>query len=151
MEWEPLGKAGHLINRVARAFTRIGEVRLKPHGFGVGHLPVLVALKDGGALSQKELARFARIEQPSMAQMLIRMERDVLIERVPDPKDRRSSLISLTKGALARLPAVRDVLTEGNREALDGFSEAEAATLAALLLRLLANLERMEDRQETSS
>lgn len=62
MDWEPLGKPGHLINRAARAFARIGEARLKPHGFGVGHLPVLVALKDGEALSQRDLARFARIE-----------------------------------------------------------------------------------------
>ena len=151
MDWEPLGKPGHLINRAARAFARIGEVRLKPHGFGVGHLPVLVALKDGEALSQKDLARFARIEQPSMAQMLARMERDALIERVPDPNDGRSSLVSLKESALARLPAVRDVLIEGNREALAGFSEEDAATLSALLLRLLANLERMEDRQAVSS
>lgn len=151
MDWEPLGKPGHLINRAARAFARIGEARLKPHGFGVGHLPVLVALKDGEALSQRDLARFARIEQPSMAQMLARMGRDALIERAPDPTDGRSSLISLTESALARLPAVRDVLVEGNREALDAFSEAEAATLAALLVRLLANLERMEDRQESHS
>ena len=150
MEWEPLGKPGHLINRAARAFAKIGEARLKPHGFGIGHLPVLVALKDGNALSQGALARFARIEQPSMAQMLARMERDALLEREPDPTDGRSTLISLTEGALARLPAVRDVLVEGNREAMDGFSEEDAATLAALLLRLLANLERVEDRQEAS-
>ena len=148
MDWDPLGKPGHLINRAARASARIGEARLKPHGFGVGHLPVLVALKDGDALSQKELARFARVEQPSMAQMLARMERDALIERVPDRTDGRSRLISLTEGALARLPAARDVLVEGNREALDGFSDEEAATLAALLQRLLVNLERMEDQQE---
>ena len=149
MNWDPLGKPGHLINRVARAFARIGETRLKPHGFGLGHLPVLVALKDGAALSQKELARFARIEQPSMAQMLTRMERDALIERMPDPTDKRSSLISLKAGALARLPAVRDVLMEGNRQALEGFSEDDIATLSSLLLRLLANLERIEDRQES--
>lgn len=150
MDWEPLGKPGHLINRAARAFARIGEARLKPHSFGVGHLPVLVALKDGDALSQKDLARFARIEQSSMAQMLARMERDALIERAPDPTDGRSTLISLSEGALARLPAVREVLIKGNREALDGFSEEDAATLAVLLLRLLANLERMEERQETN-
>lgn len=151
MDWEPLGKPGHLINRAARAFARIGEARLKPYGFGVGHLPVLVALKDGDAFSQKELARFARVEQPSMAQMLARMERDALIVRAPDPTDGRSSLISLTEGALARLSAVRDVLIEGNREALDGFSEEDAETLTALLRQLIANLERVEDRQESRS
>lgn len=151
MDWEPLGKPGHLINRAARAFAWIGEARLKPHGFGVGHLPVLVALKDGNALSQKDLACFARIEQPSMAQMLTRMERDALIARVSDPADGRTRRVSLTESALARLPAVRDILVASNQEALDGFSEEDAATLAALLLRLLANLERMEDRQDARS
>ena len=34
------------------------------------------ALAKGGCLSQKDLARLARVEQPTMAEMLARMERD---------------------------------------------------------------------------
>ena len=133
---------GHLISLASRCFVRLSEARLKPLGFGVGHLPVLVALKDGVATSQRELAKFARIEQPSMAQMLTRMERDGLISRTPDPADGRSSLIALTDAAQARLPAASAVLFAGNREALAGFTKDEAAQLVSLLGRLIANLDK---------
>jgi DNA-binding MarR family transcriptional regulator len=137
-----LSSPGHLISLAARGFARLSEARLKPLGFGVGHLPVLVALEDGQASSQRDLARFAKIEQASMAQMLARMERDGLIARTPDPLDGRSSHIALTDAARERLPEACTVLFQGNSEALDGFTEAESAQLAALLGRLIANLDR---------
>ncbi|MEI9890544.1 MAG: MarR family transcriptional regulator [Caulobacteraceae bacterium] len=97
-------------------------------------------------LSQTELARWAKVEQPTMAQMLARMERDGLIRREPDPNDRRSSLIALTEQAHAKLPAGRAILEAGNREAMRGLSKAEVATLIGLLQRVLANAEEMEGR-----
>jgi MarR family transcriptional regulator, transcriptional regulator for hemolysin len=143
MGLDVLSTPGHLISLAARGFARLSEARLKPLGFGVGHLPVLVALRDGRASTQRDLARFARIEQPPMAQMLDRMERDGLIRRAPDPADGRSSLVSLTKAAQARLPNAVAVLFQGNREALSGFTDKEAAQLVALLTRLIANLDRL--------
>ncbi len=140
---EVLSTPGHLISLAFRGFARLSEMRLKPLGFGVGHLPVLVALQDGQAGSQKDLARFARIEQPSMAQMLARMERDGLIRRVRDPSDGRSSRISLTDAARTRLPEACAALLQGNREALGGFTEEEAARFVAMLVRLVANLDRV--------
>src|SRR5208337_3872156 len=94
MYFEVLSTPGHLISLAARGFARLSEARLKPLGFGVGHLPVLIALHDGRADTQRDLARFAKIEQPSMAQMLARMERDGLIQRTPDAIDGRSSRIA---------------------------------------------------------
>src|ERR1700738_1405498 len=120
-----LSTPGHLISLAARGFARLSEARLKPLGFGVGHLPVLVALRDGRASTQRDLAHFAKIEQPPMAQMLARMERDGLISRVPDPADRRSSRITLTAAAEARLPDAVSVLFRGNREALRDFTDEE--------------------------
>ena len=76
-----------------------------------------------------------------MAQMLVRMERDGLIRRVPDPADGRSSLISLTEIAESRLPDAFTVLFQGNRAALNGFTDEEAAQLISLLTRLIANLD----------
>ena len=134
---------GHLVSLAARGFARLSEARLKPLGFGVGHLPVLVALQDGQASTQRDLAHFARIEQPPMAQMLARMERDGLIERTPDPADGRSSRIVLTEIARARLPNAVAALLKGNREALSGFTEQEGGQLVALLARLIANLDRV--------
>jgi MarR family transcriptional regulator, transcriptional regulator for hemolysin len=138
-----LSTPGHLISLAARGFARLSEARLKPLGFGVGHLPVLVALRDGRASTQRDLARFAKIEQPPMAQMLARMERDGLIQHAPDPADGRSSRITLTEVAEARLPHAIAVLLRGNREVLRGFTHEEAGVLTGLLKRLIANLDRI--------
>jgi DNA-binding MarR family transcriptional regulator len=143
MVFDALSTPGHLISLAARGFARLSEARLKPLGFGVGHLPVLVALREGRADTQRDLARFAKIEQPSMAQMLARMERDGLIRRKVDAADGRSHRIALTKVAAARLPNAVAALLEGNREALSGFTEAEAAQLVSLLTRVIANLDRI--------
>ena len=143
MNLDVLSTPGHLISLAARGFARLSEARLKPLGFGVGHLPVLVALQDGRASTQRDLARFAKIEQPPMAQMLARMERDGLIQRSPDSDDGRSSRVVLTATALDRMPDAVTALLRGNREALDGFTDEEARQLTVLLGRLIANLDRM--------
>ena len=143
MDLDVLSTPGHLISLAARGFARLSEARLKPLGFGVGHLPVLVALQDGRASTQRDLARFAKIEQPPMAQMLARMERDGLIRRTPDPADGRMSRITLTKIAGARLPDAVQVLLRGNQEALHGFTDEETGLLIALLTRLIANLDQL--------
>lgn len=149
MKFEVLSTPGHLISLAARGFTRLSEARLKPLGFGVGHLPVLVALEDGRANNQRDLARFAKIEQPSMAQMLVRMERDGLIRRTPDALDGRSSRVALTDVAQKRLPDACAVLLEGNREALSGFTDEEAAQLVGLLTRVIANLDRIASADDS--
>jgi MarR family transcriptional regulator, transcriptional regulator for hemolysin len=133
---------GHLISLAARGFARMSEMRLKPLGFGIGHLPVLVALKDGHASTQRDLARFAKIGQPPMAQMLARMERDGIILRAPDKDDRRSSRIVLTATAEAQMPAAIQALFDGNNEAMEGFNEGESRVLIELLVRLIANLDK---------
>ncbi|TCR91653.1 MarR family transcriptional regulator [Rhizobium sp. BK376] len=150
MKNDVLSTPGHLISLAARAFARLSEARLKPLGFGVGQLPVLVALQDGKASTQRDLARFAKVEQPPMAQMLARMERDGLIERTPHPEDGRSSRIVLTKAAQDRMPDAVETLFRGNREAMDGFTEEEATQLVALLTRLIANLDQLTSTEPSS-
>lgn len=133
-----------LIGRASRVFIRLVDGEMRELGFAMGQLPVLVSLKGGKALSQAELARLAHVEQPSMAQLLNRMERDGLVERVADPDDKRSRLISLTPAAARKMPKAKALLDARTVEALDGFSAAEAEQLTALLRRLNANLDRME-------
>ncbi|WP_300058464.1 MarR family transcriptional regulator [uncultured Roseobacter sp.] len=138
-----LSTPGHLISLAARSFARLSEARLKPLGFAPGHLPVLVALRDGYASTQRDLARFAKVEQPPMAQMLNRMERDGLIERKPDPKDGRSQKISLTPMALKRMPMAIETLMDGNREALIGLTDEQKALFKGLLVHIIANLDQL--------
>lgn len=142
--WMPMVTPGHYFTRIARALARIGDKRLGPLGFATAQLPVLSALREGEKKSQTELARWAKVEQPTMAQLIARMERDGLVQREPDPADRRSSLISLTENARTKLHAGREILLQGNAEAMRGLSDAEVETLLGLLERVLANVEAME-------
>lgn len=150
MDEDVLSTPGHLISLAARGFARLSESRLKPLGFGVGQLPVLVALQNGKASTQRDLARFARVEQPPMAQMLARMERDGLIERTRDPADGRSSHVALTKAAREGMPEAITALFQGNREALTGFTDAEAGQLVDLLKRLIENLDQIASAESSS-
>ena len=150
MDWDLFDTPAPLINMASRAFSRLGERRVRALGFNIGQLPVLYLLRNGAQMSQKDLAKFAKIEQPSMAQMLARMERDGLIRRTPDPADGRSSLVSLTEAAVAKLPAARQALEEGRDRVLSGFSAGEVQTLVQLMRRLNQNLDRMVAEEDGS-
>ena len=138
--WRPETMPAQLIARAARLLGRIADTRLRELGISVSQLPVIVALKRGERRSQKELAQLTGVEQPSMAQLLARMERDRLIQRTPDPDDGRSSLISLTDHAMKLLAPGRAILSQGNREALAGFSKSETDQFVAMLRRLIKNV-----------
>ena len=129
-----------LIGRAAHLLTRLADARFRDLGLATAQIPVFVALKGGARLSQKELARLAGVEQPSMAQLLARMERDGLIHREPDPADKRSSLISLTERAHSLLAPGRAILMRGNQEALAGFDAGDVEKLVEMLQRMIANV-----------
>lgn len=129
-----------LLGQIYRSFVKRVDAPLRELGLAVSQLPVLVSLRREGPLSQVELARLAQVEQPSMAQLLGRMERDGLVERIPDPVDGRSRKVSLTDAAQAVLPDARAVMEEASAVALAGFSPQERAQLLDALLRIEANL-----------
>jgi MarR family transcriptional regulator for hemolysin len=149
-EWQPWSMPALLIATAARLLARVTDARFRDIGISVSQLPVLVALKDGTSLSQKELTRLAGVEQPSMAQLLARMERDGVIRRKPDPADGRSSLISLTARTMKLIDPARAIMVQGNRDALAGFSDSEVSQLVALLQRVIANVSDRSDCLPTS-
>jgi DNA-binding MarR family transcriptional regulator len=131
--------AGYLTNWAGRLFVRSIERRLA--GGNAGPMPVFFALADGGQLSQKELARWASVEQPTMANTLNRMERDGLIARTPDPADGRSSLIGLTKLGRQRAHEALGAGKEVNAIALAALSPAEREQWVGLMRRIIEALE----------
>lgn len=130
-----------LIGAAYRSFGRLVDAQLRELGFAMSQLPVLVTLKQRKALPQAELARIARVEQSSMAQLLNRMERDGLVQRDPDPNDRRSRLISLTEAASRRMHKARAIMDASSETALTGFNQSDLDQLHSLLSRINANLD----------
>lgn len=143
--WDPAAAPSYWINQASRVLMRRFEQRLRPLDFGMAYLPVALALEEEGALLQKDLAERAHVEQPTMAALLARMERDGLVAREPHPTDKRASQIRLTTKAKSRLPLAKEVLWNVAETVTIGFSEKERETFLKLLRRAVQNLADAEE------
>jgi len=136
---DTMGSIGYLTNLAGRLLVRALERRLD--GNTAGPMPVFLALNDGKALPQKELARMAAVEQPTMANTLARMERDGLIIGEPDPNDRRSTLLRLTSAGRDRAESALIAAGEVNVLALSALKPGERPLFLDMLKRVIATLE----------
>jgi len=130
-----------MTNWAARLFARAIDRELRGSGISSGYMPVIFALANGAAMAQKQLAQIASIEQPTMAATLARMERDGLIERRPNPDDRRSALVSLSPLGLEKTQTVRAAGRAVNERAMAGLSEDEQQVYLDLLARVVKSLD----------
>lgn len=137
----PCLSIGSLTSKTGRLFTRLMEQKLKPAGMRAGQIPVFLALGKGEVRTQKVLAELAGIEQPGMATLLARMERDGLIEREPDPDDKRVSQIRLSPVGLIKSQQVIPIMEGASEEAFKGFTPLERDILITLLERMSSSLE----------
>jgi MarR family transcriptional regulator, transcriptional regulator for hemolysin len=149
-DWRPQASASFWINRASKSLLRLQDQCLRPLGFAMAQMRVLHALADGGAWSQKALVRHAGVEQPTMAALLSRMERDHIIERHADPHDGRGSVASLTRLARSRLSSARTALAGAERAALVGFTTDEQALLLRLLQRIVDNIAAVESESRSA-
>src|SRR5262245_3238573 len=132
---------GYQVNHLARLLAQALRSRIEELGVVPGQFAQLLALYEQDGLTQSELSRRVRIEQPTMAVTLKRMERDGLVERVPDPSDRRQALVLLTERARRLEGDLTDAAQAINAEAVDGLSAAEISAFMRTLDRLIGNLE----------
>ena len=136
---------GYLTNLAGRLLVRELERHLARIGLSPGHMPVLLALESGAALTQKAVAERAGVEQATMTATLTRMERDGLVTRRPNPDDGRSTLVALTPLALGKLPGVADATATINALVLEQLTPDERSQFFALLKRIIGVLEVQDD------
>ena len=101
---------------------------------------LLATISRNPGASQIVLANLLDVEPITAARMLDRLQQAGLVERRPDPADRRAWRLHLTPRAEPLLSAARVKIDTMIDAALDGFSTQERTTLALLLTRLRDNL-----------
>ncbi|HYB11326.1 MAG TPA: MarR family transcriptional regulator [Alphaproteobacteria bacterium] len=132
-----------LVTLTSRLFARALHDRLVPHGVAPGQLSVLQRLWEGDGLTQAELARAVRVEQPTMARTLDRMERDDLIARIPSKQDRRAFNVRLTSRGRALRRAVEAESRSIETLALGSLKRTDRGTLARILGGVAGSLGRV--------
>ena len=134
-----------LLNDVGRMLRTEADRRARAHGMSRAGWVILGRLERQPGLSQKELAEILEVEPITVARLVDRLQASGLLERRPDPADRRIWRLHL-------LPAATPVLDElaVQRASLIDLLTArvEPAAVAILtdaLLRMRATLSRRPD------
>jgi DNA-binding MarR family transcriptional regulator len=139
----PLGLYGRLFRIVHLSDDALAK-GLSPYGLQPGWFDLLSALRRAGTpyeLNPTHLMRATLLSSSGMTKRLDRMEAAGLIERRPDPHDRRGTLRLTRRGTSVIDRAVETHI--GNEERLLGaLTAAERRTLDGLLKNLLIQLER---------
>ncbi|NNG84000.1 MarR family transcriptional regulator [Streptomyces sp. NHF165] len=104
---------------------------LEPAAYGL-----LVRLEDGGPQRATDLAGYFGVGKATISRQLQALVTLGLVDRVPDPGDRRASLIRLTEEGRARFTRVRDARRLSYARKLAAWDRTEIAELARLLHRL---------------
>jgi DNA-binding MarR family transcriptional regulator len=135
-----LDSLGYQIAQLNRLYDRRLQEALQDLGVAPGQFAPLVMLFEQDGLTQAELCRRINVEQPTMANTLDRMERDGLVQRRPDPADKRRATIHLTARAADIRAAVMDRARRVAGQAVQGLTAPEQDQLFALIARLSDSL-----------
>jgi DNA-binding MarR family transcriptional regulator len=127
------GQASWLVNQVALPANRlVGEAGIRRH-----HYSLLAALDEFGPASQADLTRRTSIDRSDMVAAVNELAEEGLVERLPDPADRRRNVVTLTAAGRRRLRKLDDALAGAQSQILAPLSAKERAQLVALLTRLV--------------
>jgi DNA-binding MarR family transcriptional regulator len=102
---------------------------------------VLGRIDREGPASVSDLAQAMRVRPQSMAQTVGDLEAEGMVERNPDPDDRRRALVSLTNAGQARINADRAAREGWLVKALEELPDSDRETIE----RSVAILSRLAD------
>jgi DNA-binding MarR family transcriptional regulator len=130
---------GLLIFRLARASAwRLGR-SLSDSGLRWPEFAVLHHLEAQGPIAQRDLALALRIQPSNLVALLDQLEERGLLDRSPDPADRRRHSVELTGAGLRAVKAAREATRRAEAELLGPLTSEERREFLSLLVRLTAH------------
>ena len=138
------GSLGYLVRDANRAFQRLLERRISPHGVTRGQWYFLRVLWNEGGLSQRELSGRVGMMEPTTVIALHSMEKSGLVRRVRSTADKRRSHVWLTPKAQRMRKALLALARGITEQAEDGISRADLARFRRVIARMTANLDRIK-------
>lgn len=143
LQGEPMAVIGRL-KRLTSYLQQDIEAHHKVFGLAWGEFDVLATLLRSGkpyCLTPTLLFRSAMLSSGAMTNRLNNLEKRGLIERLPDPADRRSLLVKLTDDGYALISQAIGEHVDNETRLMAGLSAEEISQLNKLLKRWLAGFE----------
>lgn len=120
-----------------RRFAPRGPKEDPHHGQG----KVLVMLAENDGVSQKLLTEQSGIRPASLSELIIKLERNGLVERQRNEEDKRNRNVYLTEDGRALAETIKSRKDESADFLFDVLSEEEKETLTVLFDKLITSLE----------
>jgi DNA-binding MarR family transcriptional regulator len=144
---DPERSLGFLIHDVARLLRRNFNRGVQALGLTQTQWRAIAQLSRNEGINQVTLADILEIQPISLARLLDRMQASGLIERRPDPRDRRAVQLYLTPEAEPILAALRKQAAETHHHAIGTMTEEGHDQLIEALRTLKRNLLAEETAQ----
>lgn len=144
LDTAPMAVFGRLF-RTERLSDMILSEALAPHGLQPGWFDLLAALRRAGApyeLNPTDLTRATMLSSGGTTKRLDRLAEAGLVERRPDPNDRRGTIVRLTRRGKTVIDRAVDAHLQNEERLLRSFTPAELRNLDDMLRKLLDELER---------
>lgn len=130
-------QVGHLLRRAYQRHVAIFQRRFGEDGPTSMQFAALFTLWRHGGLSQNRLGRLIAMDPATIKGVIARLEERGLVERGPDPEDRRRVRLALSAAGRAAMPRLVERARKVTAATVQPLSPREAARLAALLRRIV--------------
>jgi DNA-binding MarR family transcriptional regulator len=140
---------GFLVTDLSRLIRAEMDRRISDAGLGLtpGEGRTLAHAARAGMVRQNVLAEQIGIEAMTLSTYIDRLEAKGLVERMPDPNDRRAKLVRLTEAASEALGSVNAAAASIRSDASAAMEPADWAALLRLLRQARDNLAELRTAQ----
>lgn len=142
---------GYLLADNSRLARRAFDERVRADGVTGPQARLLLMLERTPEEHQGFYADLLDVEPITLCRMVDRLEDAGLVERRPDPGDRRARRLRLTGKSREKLARVRERLDEMVDEMLTGLSNEERQEFVRLLKVLHTNLASLREQEKAAN
>lgn len=142
---------GYLLADNSRLARRAFDERVRAEGVTGPQARLLLMLERTPGENQGHYADQLDVEPITLCRMVDRLEDAGLVERRPDPDDRRARRLHLTAKSRGKLTRVRERLEQMVEDMLSGLSAAEREEFIRMLTVLRANLTAQRDQEKAAN
>ena len=129
-----------LLHDVARLLRVDADKRARLHGMTRAQWGILIGLERQPGISQKELSELLEVEPITVARLIDRLESRGMVERRPDPRDRRIWRLHLLRPAHDVLHEIDDQRAEMTRMVTARIDPESIEIMTEALMRMKATL-----------
>ncbi len=132
-------RLGYQLKHAQLRYLELSAAAMEPHGITGRQCAVLIAIDDREPRSQQEVAARLGVDRTTMVALVDELEAKSLVDRRPDPADRRKNVVALTAAGRETLTAALAATEAVERDFLAALTPGDAATFRRLLAAVVGD------------